>query len=110
VLWHCLSHGKGCAISRLASAEFPCLVTCHAFVSVVGWLSSREQWTAPPLAVHEGSGQCLGACHPWRSLPAQRGPGRHRAHLLHPGEHRVDGTPSVLFRPAAAVISKPFAL
>ena len=56
----------------------------------VGWLSSREQWPAPSLTVHERSGQRSGAGDPWRGLPAQRGPHRHGTHLLYSGKHRVD--------------------
>lgn len=65
-------------------------VTCHPSPSGIGWLPSREQWPAASLAVHEWPGQRSGASDPWRGLPAQRGPHRHGAHLLHSGEHRLD--------------------
>lgn len=65
--WYFLLGLFGSALWR----DLSCPVTCHPLLSVVGWLSSREQWPAPSLAVHERSGQRLGACYPWRSLPAQ---------------------------------------
>lgn len=110
-----LKRGRICMHCHVSSSwqrrDLSCSVTCHPF-SLIGWLSSREQWPAPSVSVHERSGQCLGACHPWRSLPTQWGPCRHGTHLLYSGKHRIDEDfVFFLFRPVAtAVISKSFAL
>lgn len=74
----CLAHGQeghllSCSASLALSPLERALSSNLSFPSLcgVGWLSSREQWPAPSLAVHERSGQRFGAGDPWRGLPAQ---------------------------------------